>query len=80
MPKQEIDFTYETGIDELLHPDQRVSSRFIEIAMSDCYYGCKIYADPLSNVTVLGHNATYGCRVTRKDVVLGAAFIDSVSA
>lgn len=76
MPKQTIDFTYETGTNEALHPDPAVNSRFIEVAMSECYYGCKIYADPMSNVKVLGHNATYGCRVKRKDVVLTAPVVD----
>lgn len=57
--------TYETGTDEQLHPDPSVASRFIEVAMSDCYYGCKIYADPMSRVNVLGHNGTYGCKKTR---------------
>jgi hypothetical protein len=57
--------TYETGTDEQLHPDPVVASRFIEVAMSDCEYGCKIYADPMSRVNVLGHNGTYGCKKTR---------------
>lgn len=57
--------TYETGIDEQLHRDPAVASRFIESAMSNCEYGCKIYADPKSRVNVLGHNGTYGCKKTR---------------
>lgn len=57
--------TYETGIDEPIHPDLGVASRFIEVAMSDCEYGCKIYADPLSRVNVLGHYSGYGCKKTR---------------
>lgn len=55
------EYTYETGIDEAIHPDFMVSTRFIEIAMGDCVYGCKIYADPRSNVKVLAHNKVYGC-------------------
>lgn len=57
--------TWETGTDEPLHPDVYVASRFIEVAMSDCEYGCKIYADPMSRVNILGHNGTYGCKKTR---------------
>lgn len=53
--------TYETGINEPIHPDFMVSSRFIEIALGNCVYGCKIYADPRSNVKVLAHNRVYGC-------------------
>lgn len=57
--------TWETGVDEPLHPDPAVASRFIEVAMSNCEFGCKIYADPLSRVNILGHYAVYGCRKTR---------------
>lgn len=61
-------FTYETGIDEPLHPDFMVAARFIEVAMSDCKAGCKIYADPRSNVKVLGHAKVYGCDVTSDSI------------
>jgi hypothetical protein len=61
--------TYETGVDEPLHPDFMVASRFIEVAMSDCEYGCKIYADPLSRVNVLGHAKVYGCKTRKDDIV-----------
>lgn len=61
-------FTYETGINEPLHPDFMVAARFIEVAISDCKAGCKIYADPRSNVKVLGHAKVYGCDVT-SDVI-----------
>lgn len=57
--------TYETGIDEPIHPDLAVSSRFIEVAMSDCEFGCKVYADPMSRVNVVGHYKVYGCNKTR---------------
>lgn len=53
--------TYETGTAEPLHPDPSVASRMHEVAMSNCPYGCKIYADPLSRVRVLAHNRNYGC-------------------
>jgi hypothetical protein len=62
MTKQEI--TYETGINEPIHPDFSIAIRFEEVAMSDCKYGCKIYADPRSRVRVLAHNRVYGCTVT----------------
>jgi hypothetical protein len=81
---QPIEPTYETGTDEPIHPDFMVASRFIEVAMSDCEYGCKIYADPRSNVKVLGHNKTYGCNVTsswiayQNDVAMGESNVDAL--
>lgn len=60
--------TYETATDQPMHPDFMIASRFIEVGMSDCSYGCKIYADPRSNVKVLAHNKTYGCDVTTEVV------------
>jgi hypothetical protein len=60
-----VEFTYETGIDEPIHPDFMVASRFIEIGMGNmCEFGCKIYADPRSNVKVLAHSEVYGCNTT----------------
>jgi hypothetical protein len=59
------DFTYEAGTDEAIHPDTTICWRFIEVAMSDCEFGCKIYADPRSNVRVLKHYAGYGCDSTK---------------
>lgn len=55
-------YTYEVGIDEPIHPDRKVGGRFREVELSDCEYGCKIYADPISRVRVLAHSAIYGCR------------------
>lgn len=57
-----MDITYETSINEPIHPDMSVRIRMTEVALSDCEFGCKIYADPRSNLRVLAHNATYGCR------------------
>lgn len=67
-PMITTDVTYETGIDEMPHPDFTVIDRLIEVAISDCECGCKIYADPRSNMKVLAHSAVYGCRKSRKDV------------
>jgi len=53
--------TYEVRTYEPLHPDPAVASRMVEIALSDCEFGCKIYGDPRSSVRVLAHNPTYGC-------------------
>ena len=53
--------TYEVGVNGQMHPDPEVASRFVEVAMSNCPYGCKIYKDPRSSVRVLMHNRTYGC-------------------
>ncbi len=68
--EETMSFTYETGTDEPLHPDFMVASRFIEVAMSTCKAGCKIYADPRSNVRVLGHAKVYGCDVTSDKIVM----------
>jgi hypothetical protein len=64
MPRMTPYFTYEVGVDEPPHPDRDIAQRFVEMAMSDCKYGCKIYADPYSEVRVLVHSAVYGCRKT----------------
>jgi hypothetical protein len=66
----ELVITYETGTDEPLHPDPVVASRFIEVAMSNCAFGCKIFADPMSRVNVLGHYAVYGCKYTKDRLAL----------
>lgn len=57
-------YTYEVGIDEKVHPDENLAMRFVEVAMSRCECGCKIYADPYSAVRVLVHSRVYGCRKT----------------
>jgi hypothetical protein len=54
--------TYEASINERPHPDDTVVRRLQEATLSDCAYGCKVYADPRSNYTVLVHSAIYGCR------------------
>lgn len=59
---EKINVTYEVSINEPIHPDPQVASRFREVALGNCGYGCKIYADPLSAVRVLAHNSAYGCR------------------
>jgi hypothetical protein len=64
LPKMTPYFTYEVGTDEPPHPDQDIAQRFVEIAISDCKYGCKIYADPFSEVRVLVHSRIYGCDKT----------------
>lgn len=58
---QKIEITYEVSTDEPLHPDPQVAMRMYEIALSNCKFGCKIYADPWSNVRVIAHNNAYGC-------------------
>lgn len=62
-------YTYEVGTDEALHPDATINGRMEEHAVSDCKYGCKLYKDPNSNLVVLGHIASYGCRRTRADIL-----------
>lgn len=60
---QDLPVTYETSINEPIHPDMSVRSRMVEVALGNCAHGCKIYADPRSNLRVLAHNAVYGCRL-----------------
>lgn len=57
-----IRVTYEVSFGQPLHPDLQVCARMVEIALSDCDHGCKIYADPRSELRVLGHSRAYGCR------------------
>src|SRR4051812_45906435 len=66
VPKNRPYFTYEVGIDEQIHPDPDIATRFVEFGFSDCECGCKIYADPYSEVRVLAHVEVYGCRKTRE--------------
>lgn len=56
--------TYEVGINEPLHPDLDVALRLEEFGVSGCPFGCKIYKDPKSAMTVLAHNRIYGCTIT----------------
>lgn len=63
-----LPFTYEVGINEPIHPDIDITLRFIEVEMSDCKYGCKIYQDPISGVKVLAHFGVYGCTKKKQDV------------
>lgn len=57
-----VRITYTVGGTEPLHPDPEIASRMREIGINNyCGYGCKVYADPKSNVRVLAHNRSYGC-------------------
>lgn len=56
-----MDVTYEVSYNEPIHPDVNVVVRMREVAIGNCEYGCKIYADPRSAVRVLAHNNNYGC-------------------
>jgi hypothetical protein len=58
------DVTYEVGINEPVHPDFSIAMRMQEVGISDCPFGCKIYADTRSQVRVLAHNRIYGCTTT----------------
>lgn len=61
---ERLPVTYEVGAAEPLHPDPTVRARMVEAFITrDCVYGCKVYADPRSNVRVLAHNSAYGCTV-----------------
>lgn len=53
--------TWTVSHNEPLHPDPTVVVRMREVAIGPCPMGCKIYADPLSNARVLGHNSNYNC-------------------
>lgn len=56
-----VGITYEVSHNEPLHPDISVAARMYEIGLSTCKFGCKVYADPWSNVRVVAHNSSYGC-------------------
>jgi hypothetical protein len=58
---QPLEITVEVSHNEPLHPDLMVCSRMMEVGLSNCKHGCKIYKDPWSNYTVLAHNSSYGC-------------------
>lgn len=68
------DFTYEAGTDEPIHPDPTICWRFVEVALSNCEFGCKIYADPRSNVRVLKHYAGYGCPSSKNVIDMEMVF------
>lgn len=36
---------------------------YLEIGVSDCGFGCKIYRDSDSNTTFVMHSPTYGCKL-----------------
>ncbi len=57
-----LSVTYESSYNEPVHPDITVIRRLQEVAIGDCSFGCKIYADPKSSLKVLAHSAIYGCR------------------
>jgi hypothetical protein len=58
-----MNITYTVGGTEPVHPDPDVRARMREVGIDNtCGFGCKVYADPLSNVRVLAHNSAYGCR------------------
>jgi len=56
-----VGVTYEVSHNEPLHPDVEVAARMYEVGLSLCKFGCKVYADPWSNVRVIAHNQSYGC-------------------
>jgi len=56
-----MEITYEVSHNEPLHPDLLVSARMYEVGITNCEYGCKVYADPWSKVRVIAHNSNYGC-------------------
>ena len=60
---QSLPVTYEASHNEAPRPDASVRHRLVEVAIGDCAHGCKIYADPKSNVRILAHNSVYGCRL-----------------
>lgn len=62
-------FTYETGVDEAIHPDREIAAGMSEIGLSECPYGCKLYKHPRADVIVLSHNSSYGCKRTKSRIV-----------
>ncbi|QJD49626.1 hypothetical protein HWD32_gp49 [Gordonia phage Secretariat] len=58
----------EKGIDEPVHEDIVVRSRMSECTISDCPNGCKYYHDSKTGYVALGHNPSYGCKITKSDI------------
>lgn len=52
---------YVVSHNEPLHPDPLIAGRMMEVGLSNCKFGCKIYADPWSDLRVVAHNSSYGC-------------------
>jgi hypothetical protein len=62
MISRDIPITYEVSHNEPLHPDPNIAGRMYEVGITNrCKFGCKIYADPWSDVRVVAHNSAYGC-------------------
>jgi len=69
MVQEKREFTYETGVDEPIHPSMEIRSEMTEVGLSSCPHGCKIYKHPRAAVLILSHNASYGCKRTREDIL-----------
>ena len=59
----------ERGIDEPLVDDSEIRGRISECTISDCQFGCKYYHDPVTDLVVLGHQRSYGCKRTKADIL-----------
>lgn len=59
----------EVGIDEESHPDPDVRMYLTESYISKCPNGCKVYRAEHHGVNVLLHNPTYGCKITKTDIL-----------
>ena len=57
----------EVGVNES-YANPRIRSRMKEVGISECRYGCKYYQDPVSEMTVLQHSSSYGCKRTKIDI------------
>ena len=55
------------GIDESLPGDEPLFN-WHEHAMSNCNYGCKVYANWTTGARALVHNSSYGCTITSEEI------------
>lgn len=59
--------TCETGVDEPVSSMAMVFDVH-EHSVSDCEHGCKYYMSQDKFLVVLGHNSSYGCKKTKRDI------------
>lgn len=51
----------EVSTNEPIDNEVSATMDYIEVELSDCEYGCKIYENQKTGERVLAHNSTYGC-------------------
>lgn len=52
----------EVSVHEPIDHDTKASMNYVEVELSNCEFGCKIYENKVTGERVLAHNSTYGCK------------------